>query len=77
MKRHWQIRRQFQPTADGARRWDQAYQYLLDWTASPWLTDKSRDVFIHESASVKMPPQHNEINAFSEEDAHGEHVFPL
>jgi hypothetical protein len=44
---------------------------------SPWLTDKSRDVFIHESASVKMPPQHNEINAFSEEDAHGEHVFPL
>ena len=33
MKRHWQIRRQFQPTGDGARRWDQAYQYLLDWTA--------------------------------------------
>jgi hypothetical protein len=33
MKHHWQIRRQFQPTADGARRWDQAYQYLLDWTA--------------------------------------------
>jgi hypothetical protein len=32
MKHHWQIRRQFQPTADGARRWDQAYQYLLDWT---------------------------------------------
>jgi hypothetical protein len=29
MKRHWQIRRQFQPTADGARRWDQVYQYLL------------------------------------------------
>jgi hypothetical protein len=34
MKRHWQIRRQFQPTMDGARRWDQAYRYLLDWTAS-------------------------------------------
>jgi hypothetical protein len=32
MKRHWHIRRQFQPTADGARRWDQAYQYLLQWT---------------------------------------------
>jgi hypothetical protein len=31
-KRHWQIRRQFQPTADGARRWDQVYQYLLHWT---------------------------------------------
>jgi hypothetical protein len=34
MKRHWQIRRQFQPTADGARRWDQAYQYLL---GSIWI----------------------------------------
>ena len=33
MKRQWQIRRQFQPTADGARRWDQAYQYVLQWTA--------------------------------------------
>jgi hypothetical protein len=32
MKRHWQIRRQFEPTADGARRWDQVYQYLLQWT---------------------------------------------
>jgi hypothetical protein len=32
MKRHWQIRRQFQPTADGTRRWDQVYQYLLPWT---------------------------------------------
>ena len=32
MKRQWQIRRQFQPTADGARRWDQAYQYLLQWS---------------------------------------------
>lgn len=35
MKRHWQLRRQFQPTADGARRWDQVYQYLLQWTTPP------------------------------------------
>ena len=35
MKRYWQIRRQFQPTADGARRWDQAYQYLVDWSHAP------------------------------------------
>jgi hypothetical protein len=32
MKRQWQIRRQFQPTTDGARRWDQVYQHLLPWT---------------------------------------------
>jgi hypothetical protein len=35
MKRHWQVRRPFQPTADGARRWDQVYQYLLRWTPPP------------------------------------------
>ena len=50
---------------------------IVKHSVRTWLTHKSRDVFIHESASVKMPPQHNEINAFSEEDAHGEHVFPL
>ena len=32
MKRQWQIRRQFQTTADSARRWDQAYQMLLQWS---------------------------------------------
>lgn len=33
MKRQWAIRRQFQPTMDAERRWDQAYQHLLEWTA--------------------------------------------
>jgi hypothetical protein len=32
MKRQWQIRRQFQPTADGVRRWDHAYPHLLRWS---------------------------------------------
>ena len=32
MKRHWQIRRQFQETADATQRWDQAYQHLLQWS---------------------------------------------
>jgi hypothetical protein len=32
MKRQWQIRRQFQPTVDGARRWDHAYQHLMPWS---------------------------------------------
>jgi hypothetical protein len=35
MTRHWQIQRPFQPTADGARRWDQVYHYLLHWTTPP------------------------------------------
>jgi hypothetical protein len=32
MTRHGQRRRPCQPTADGARRWDQGYQCLLHWT---------------------------------------------
>ena len=44
MKRQWQIRRQFQESADAVRRWDQAYQHLLQWSqpteprATPPLT---------------------------------------
>ena len=32
MKRQWKVRRQFQPTTHAERRWDQAYQHLLEWT---------------------------------------------
>jgi len=32
MRRKWQIQRQLQPTADAERRWDRAYQHLLEWT---------------------------------------------
>jgi hypothetical protein len=31
MKRQWRIRRHFRVAADGAQRWDQAYQHLLEW----------------------------------------------
>jgi len=34
MKRQWKVRRQFQLTKDAERRWDQAYQHLLEWTLS-------------------------------------------
>jgi hypothetical protein len=32
MKRQWKVRRQFQPTTNAERRWDQVYQHLLEWT---------------------------------------------
>ena len=32
MKRQWKVRRQFQPTTNAERRWDQAYQHLLEWS---------------------------------------------
>ena len=31
MTRQWRIHRQFRTATDGARRWDQAYQLLLEW----------------------------------------------
>ncbi len=31
MKRQWRTRRQVLPQPDGQRRWDRAYQLLLDW----------------------------------------------
>ena len=31
MKRQWRIHRHFRAAADGAQRWDQAYQHLLEW----------------------------------------------
>ncbi len=31
MKRKWHVRRQTQESPDGARRWDRAYLYLLEW----------------------------------------------
>ena len=31
MKHQWRIRRELQPKPDGQRRWDQAYQHLLQW----------------------------------------------
>jgi hypothetical protein len=39
MKCHWQIRRQFQETADATHRWDQAYQHLLQWSQPNPPTD--------------------------------------
>jgi len=32
MKHRWQHQRSFLARADGQRRWDQAYQCLLQWT---------------------------------------------
>ncbi len=32
MKRQWHVGRQFYTAEDGARRWDQAYQLLLQWS---------------------------------------------
>jgi hypothetical protein len=34
MKRQWRTRRQVTPYPDGQRRWDRAYQLLLEWTTA-------------------------------------------
>ena len=35
MKRPWRLRRQTTPSPSGQRRWNQAYQLLLEWTDPP------------------------------------------
>jgi hypothetical protein len=35
MRRTWQVRRETSEQPDGQVRWDQAYQLLLRWTATP------------------------------------------
>jgi hypothetical protein len=32
MNRQWSVRRQWTETQDAQRRWDRAYQYLLQWS---------------------------------------------
>ena len=34
MKRTWTVHRTVVPCAEGQRRWDEAYQLLLQWTAA-------------------------------------------
>jgi hypothetical protein len=34
MKHQWRVRRQTTPYADGQRRWDRAYQLLLQWATT-------------------------------------------
>ena len=59
MKRQWQIRRQFQPTADAARRWDQAYQLLFKWSQPTEVTaDPNLSTTRHPPAEVPDDKRH-------------------
>jgi hypothetical protein len=44
MQGQWHIHRQLHATGDGARRWDQAYQLLLQWSS------------LNESTRCPVPP---------------------
>ena len=35
MKHHWQLTRRYEARSDGQRRWDYAYQFLLQWAMDP------------------------------------------
>ena len=35
MDRQWQLSRSFEARTDGQRRWDYAYQFLLQWAMAP------------------------------------------
>lgn len=41
MKTAWQVRRTPVPYEDGERRWDYAYQFLLQWAVNPEASEQS------------------------------------
>jgi hypothetical protein len=51
MKRHWQVRRQTAPHPDGQRRWDRAYQLLLQWEQARLMA------LTPEREQISEPPQ--------------------
>ena len=56
MKTPWQVRRTTVAQPDGARRWDYAYQFLLQWAMEPaagfWPTPSHSQEEPHGSRSL-------------------------
>ena len=42
-QRRWQVRRQVQAKPDGQRRWDRAYQLLLNWTLTTTMATREAE----------------------------------
>ena len=60
MKRLWKVRRQFQPTTNAERRWDQAYQHLLEWTLP---IDPVRDQLASFRSPVEVRDEDRDLSA--------------
>jgi hypothetical protein len=69
MKHSWQVTRATAPHPDGDRRWDRAYQLLLEWSAGdpagpnptsppPETTDASRDLRPRIDPAAGPDPDH-------------------
>ena len=73
MKCHWQIRRRGVTTLDGQRRWDRAYQQLLQWTAQE-LSELSAvapiDVPPAQEVNDASSPLHSDFDAAASRDPH-------
>jgi hypothetical protein len=57
MNRHWQMSRTGQPHADGTRRWDRAYQLLLEWARVAAEPDSSSPQAELTDASSHLRPR--------------------
>ena len=69
MTHSWQVTRATAPRPDGQRRWDRAYQLLLEWSAGeptdpdpnvppPEMTDASRDLRPRIDPAADPDPDH-------------------
>jgi hypothetical protein len=57
MKRHWQVSRAGQPHAEAARRWDRAYQLVLEWAGVAFEPDPSSPQPETTDASSHLRPR--------------------
>lgn len=53
MQRQWKVRRIMQPSPDGQRRWDRAYQELLAWSRAGF-GDERRDGAVPDLSDLEV-----------------------
>ena len=53
MRHQWIVRRTMQPTQDGQRRWDRAYQELLAWSGAG-SNAGARDDVVREPSDLEV-----------------------
>jgi hypothetical protein len=65
MHRQWRLRRQTHPSPDGQRRWNQAYQLLLEWTApgEPFRTAPTAPVSLQAPANQEGDYAHRLVSS--------------
>jgi hypothetical protein len=65
MQHHWRLRRQTHPCPDGQRRWNTAYQLLVQWTtpSEPLLTPVAASTSLSEIVDQEEDHAHCSVSS--------------